>query len=45
MRDVVGPPLGPRDRLVAGSSTPGESDEVGIRETHTQKTSPCSDEV
>lgn len=32
VRDVVGPPLEPRDRLVAGSSTPGESDEVGIRE-------------
>ena len=32
VRDVVGAPLKLRDRLAAGSSTPGESDEMGIGE-------------
>ena len=32
VRDVTGPPLEPRDRLAAGSSAPGESEEVGIGE-------------
>ena len=32
VRDVIGPQLEPRDRLAAGSSAPGESDEVGIGE-------------